>query len=66
MDSWIWIVLLVGLFWFMHRSGMGCCGGRGHGHGKGSDEHEEHNEADRMSHREEDQKVAEELMEDRR
>ena len=63
MDNWTWIVLLVGLFWFMHRSGVGCCGGHGHVHGKGSDEHDE---ADMMSHREEDQKVAEGLMEDQR
>lgn len=32
MDNWIWIVLLVGVFWFMHRRGMGCCGGHGHRH----------------------------------
>ena len=50
MDNWIWIVLIIGVFWFMHRRGMGCCGGHGHSHGKGSDEHDEHDE---MCHQEE-------------
>ena len=60
MDNWIWIVLLVGLFWFMHRSGVGCCGGHGHGHGKGSDE------ADELPRREESQEIEEGVKAKRR
>ena len=63
MDSWIWIVLLVGLFWFMHRSGMGCCGGHQHRRGESSDEHDE---AKKTPHHEEDQKAAEGLKAERR
>lgn len=62
-DNWIWIVLIIGVFWFMHRRGMGCCGGHGHSHGKGSDEHGEHDE---MCHREESKENAEGVKAERR
>jgi hypothetical protein len=42
-SNWVWILVGIGLIWFMSRghAGMGCCGG-GHSHGtpKESPEHE--------------------------
>ncbi|MFQ5846909.1 MAG: DUF2933 domain-containing protein [Candidatus Methylomirabilales bacterium] len=34
-SNWVWILLGIGLVWFMFRGhgGMGCCGGGGHSHG---------------------------------
>lgn len=63
MDSWIWIVLLVGLFWFMHRSGVGCCGGHQHRRGESSDEH---GGADELPRREESQEIEEGVKAKRR
>lgn len=33
-QNWVWILVGIGLVWFMSRghAGMGCCGG-GHSHG---------------------------------
>lgn len=33
-NNWVWILVGIGLVWFMSRghAGMGCCGG-GHSHG---------------------------------
>lgn len=43
-NNWVWILVGIGLVWFMSRghAGMGCCGG-GHSHGthKESPEQEE-------------------------
>ncbi len=36
-NNWFWI-LLVGLFIWMHTSGMGCGGHGKHGHGDGDEE----------------------------
>lgn len=52
-DSWIWIVLIGGLFWFMHRSGMGCCGGHG-GHRDHEDDHHRGDASDRPQDKERD------------
>ncbi|HUU50443.1 MAG TPA: hypothetical protein VMW81_05760 [Nitrospinota bacterium] len=37
MENIIWLLLLGGLFFLMHRMGFGCCGG--HSHAKGHEEH---------------------------
>lgn len=39
MENIIWLLLLGGLFFFMHKMGFGCCGG--HSHTKGHEEHHE-------------------------
>ncbi len=45
-NNWFWI-LLVGLFIWMHASGMGCGGHGGHGsHGSGNNKNKEGNDAE--------------------
>lgn len=38
MENLIWLLVLGGLFFLMHKMGLGCCGG-GHSHGKGHEGH---------------------------
>jgi hypothetical protein len=40
-SNWVWILVGIGLIWFMSRghAGMGCCGG-GHSHGTGKEDPE--------------------------
>ncbi len=39
MENLVWIGLLVGGMFFLHRMGLGCCGGHG---GKGHENHKGH------------------------
>lgn len=43
-NNWFWI-LLIGLFIWMHGSGMGCCGHGGHGRHRQDDDRDENRPA---------------------
>ena len=39
MENILWFLLIGGLFFLMHKMGLGCCGG--HSHAKGHEKHHE-------------------------